>query len=143
MGDLSSRGIRIRRAGLAGRHRPGAARASWIAWLALAGLILAGSAGTWSPYEPGVWAPTLINPADVARNVALYVPFGVLGMLALRRRGLRGVVRVTGIALLFSVAVEALQLYTSDRVASLTDMVSAGVGSIAGASLVSLRRSPR
>ena len=28
-------------------------------WLALAGLIVAGSAGTWAPYEPGIWAPTV------------------------------------------------------------------------------------
>jgi glycopeptide antibiotics resistance protein len=111
-------------------------------WLSLALFIVAGSAGRWSPYEPGVWAPTLVNPKDVARNVALYVPFGAFGMVALRRSGVRGVVRVTGIALLFSLVVEALQLYTADRVASLTDIASAGVGSVIGASLLALLRAP-
>jgi len=105
--------------------------------------IIARSAGTWAPYEPGVWAPTLVKPADVIRNVAIYVPFGVFGMLALQRRDPRGVLRVAAIALIFSLAVEALQLYTADRVASLTDILSAGVGSSAGASALAWWRSPR
>lgn len=116
---------------------------AWALWVSLALFIVIGSAGRWSPYEPGVWAPTLVNPADVARNVALYVPFGVFGMMALQRAGPRGVLRVTAIALVFSLAVEALQLYTADRVASLTDIGSAGVGSMIGASLLALLRSPR
>ena len=111
---------------------------SRIAWSLLAVFIIVGSAGTWSPYQPGIWAPTLVKPADVARNVAIYVPFGVLGMVALRRSDLRGVVRVTGLAMLFSAANEMLQLYTVDRVGSLTDIVSAAVGAIIGASLVAL-----
>jgi VanZ family protein len=116
---------------------------SRIAWALLALVIVVGSAGTWSPYQPGIWAPTLIKPTDVARNVALYVPFGLLGMLALRRTGLRGVMRVTALAILFSAANEMLQLYTVDRVASLTDIVSAAIGAIIGASLVALFVTPR
>jgi VanZ family protein len=104
----------------------------------LAALIVVGSSGRWSPYEPGVWAPTLVRPADVARNVALYVPFGAIGILALRRRDARGVIRVVGIAVLFSVAVETMQLYTTNRVASLTDVVSAAVGTATGAVLALL-----
>jgi VanZ family protein len=118
-------------------------RLAWVAWLALAVFIVAGSAGRWSPYAPGVWAPTMVNARDVAINVALYVPFGICGMLALRRAGARGVARVIGIAMLFSVGVEALQLYTVDRIASLTDVVSAAVGTATGASLVALWRSPK
>lgn len=113
------------------------------AWFLLALVIIVGSAGTWSPYRPGIWAPTLIVPRDVVRNVALYVPFGILGMLSLRRSDMRGVLRVTAIAILFSIAVEALQLYTVDRVASLTDIVSAAIGTAAGASLVALAFAPR
>jgi VanZ family protein len=135
MGDISSRGIRIRRERLIWW--------SWIAWLLLALFIVAGSAGEWAPYAPGIWAPTLVNPRDIARNVALYVPFGIFGMLALRRRDLRGAVRVTVIAILFSFANEALQLYTVDRVASLTDIVSAVVGTVSGAAIVALLANPR
>lgn len=112
-------------------------------WLLLAIFIVAGSAGTWSPSAPGIWAPTLINTADIARNVALYVPFGVFGMLTLGRSDPRGVARVTAIAVLFSFLVEALQLYTADRVASLTDIASAAVGTSVGAGLTSWLRSAR
>jgi VanZ family protein len=77
---------------------------------------------------------------DVARNVALYVPFGTLGMLAWRRSDVRGMLRVTSVAILFSAINEALQLYTVDRVGSLTDIASAAVGSLAGAAVVVLLR---
>lgn len=129
MGDLSSRRVRIRRERLAW---------VWAAWSLLALFIVVGSAGTWAPSEPGIWAPTLISPRDVALNVALYVPFGVFGMLALRRTDRRGLVRVTGMAVLFSIANEALQLYTVDRVASLTDIGSAAAGTLIGAAAVAL-----
>jgi VanZ family protein len=83
-----------------------------------------------------VWAPLLVSPGDVARNIALYVPFGMLGLLALGRPGPRGVARVTALALLFSAVIETAQLYTTDRVASLTDIASAGAGTAIGASLI-------
>jgi VanZ family protein len=105
--------------------------------------IVAGSAGRWAPYEPGVWQPLLVVPADVARNVALYVPFGMFAWLTLDETGVRAVLRVVSVALLFSFAVETLQLYTADRVASLPDMLSAGVGSAVGASVVAWLRSAR
>lgn len=130
MGDLPSRGVRIRRERVS--------RPARIGWLLLAAFIVFGSSGHWAPYSPGIWAPTLVNPSDVARNVALYVPFGMFGMLALGRSDVRGVLRVTLIALVFSFGVEALQLYTVDRVASLTDIVSAVVGTAAGGSLVAV-----
>lgn len=109
----------------------------------LALFIAAGSAGRWSPYEPGVWAPTLIKPADVVRNVLLYVPFGFFGLVVMRRSDARGVGRVVLIAILFSAANEALQLYTADRVASLTDIVSAAAGTSAGAGVASWVLRPR
>ena len=105
--------------------------------------IIVRSAGTWSAYEPGVWAPTLVKPADVARNVGIYILFGVLGMLALGRLDLRGVMRVAGVATLFSFANEALQLYTVDRVASLTDIVSAAAGASIGAVVVAVFARPK
>jgi glycopeptide antibiotics resistance protein len=116
---------------------------SRVAWALLALFIIVGSAGTWSPYQPGLWAPLLVKPADVARNVALYVPFGFLGMVSLGRSDVRGVMRVTALAVLFSCANEVLQLYTVDRVGSVTDICSAAVGTIAGASVVALFFAPR
>ena len=78
----------------------------------------------------------------------LYVPFGVLGVLSrLRANGApqsrQDAFTVSVIAVLFSTANEALQLYTIDRVASVTDIVSAAVGALAGGVAVSLARRPR
>jgi VanZ family protein len=103
--------------------------------------------GTWDLYQPGIWAPTLVSIPDVAVNVLMYVAFGALGVLAMRdtyrRHWLRLVLRLTGLALLFSASNEALQLYTIDRVASLTDIVSAGIGAFGGATVLAGGRVPR
>ena len=106
---------------------------TWFVWLLLALLIMKASAGTWAVDGPRIWAPLLVSPKDAARNVLVYVPFGILGMLALGRRDTRGVVRVAAIAGVFSLAVETLQLYTVDRVASVTDVVWAVAGAAVGA----------
>ena len=110
-------------------------------------VIVLGSLGTWAPDQPGVWAPTLVSLSDVARNVLLYVPFGALGILSLRdtyhRHWVRLVIRVIGLAILFSASNEALQLYTSDRVASLTDIASAAAGALIGGVAVSAWRVPK
>lgn len=104
------------------------------------------SLGTWAS-QPGIWAPTLVSIHDVAQNVLVYVAFGALGVLAFRdsyrRHWLRLVIRIIGLAILFSAANEALQLYTIDRVASLTDVASAAVGAGAGAAGLSMWRPRR
>lgn len=97
--------------------------------------------GTWSAYEPGIWAPTLVSLRDVAQNVLMYVPFGVLGVLTLANTEhdwprLTG--RIVLMAIAFSAVNEGLQLYTVDRVASLTDIASAVVGAAAGAIVTSV-----
>lgn len=117
-------------------------RLARLGWLALCAFIVYGSLGTWAFYQPGIWAPTLVSPRDVILNVLLYVPFGVLGVLALHegypRHWFRLVIRIVVLALVFSAANEALQLYTVDRVASLTDILSAGAGSLTGGFAVGL-----
>ncbi|MBY0496300.1 MAG: VanZ family protein [Cyanobacteria bacterium] len=118
-----------------------------ILWALLGTFIVLGSMGTWAPNQPGIWAPTLIVIPDVATNVLLYVPFGALGVLsfrgAYRRHWLRLVMRITGVAILFSASNEALQLYTSDRVGSLTDIASASAGAFIGGMALSVWRSPK
>ena len=109
--------------------------------------------GTWAPSQPGVWAPTLVSARDVAQNVLLYLPFGALGVMSRFLAGdaaarqarpwWRETIKVCLLAVLFSATVETLQLYTIDRVASLTDMVSAVVGAAIGGGAVSAWRSPR
>ena len=107
-----------------------------LGWAALCAFIVYGSLGEWGFYQPGIWAPTLIVPRDVAINILLYVAFGVLGWLSMRGdyRGhwLRLVGRILLLALLFSASNEAFQLYTIDRIASLTDIVSAVIGACIG-----------
>ena len=77
----------------------------------------------------------------------LYVPFGACGVLSFRhtypRHWLRLLIRIVGLAVLFSASNEALQLYTVDRVASLADIVSAAVGAAAGGMAVSTWPSPK
>jgi VanZ family protein len=106
-----------------------------------------GSLGTWSRYEPGIWAPTLVSRRDVAVNVLIYVPFGLLGFLSLRdgyrKPWPRLVARLVLLAALFSGANEVFQLYTIDRVASLTDIASAAVGALAGGVAIALWREPK
>ena len=120
---------------------------SRVLWALLCTVIVLGSAGTWAPDRPGIWAPTLISIADVARNVLLYVPFGVFGVLSVRdtypRHRIRLVLRIVGLAVLFSASNEALQLYTIDRVGSLTDIVSAAIGAGAGGTGASMWRTPK
>ena len=85
--------------------------------------------------------------SDVAINVLLYIPFGMFGFLSLRdgygRHWARLAARVTLLAILFSGANEAFQLYTIDRVASLTDIASAAIGALAGGVAVAMWREPR
>ena len=139
MGHLSSRGIRIRRERVAALARLG--------WALLCAFIVYGSLGTWAAYQPGIWAPTLVSVPDVAVNVLLYVAFGVLGTLALRdayhRHWARLVLRITVLAVLFSATNEVFQLYTVDRVASLTDIASAAAGAAIGASMFAAGGKPR
>ena len=75
---------------------------------------------------------------DVAQNLLLFVPFGLLGVWAVdggseREPRLRTIALVTGAALLLSAAVEALQLLTVDRVSSMADVGADTLGAVAGA----------
>jgi VanZ family protein len=89
----------------------------------------------------------LVSMPDVAVNVLLYVAFGALGALAMRgsysRSRLRLVLRLVILAILFSAANEALQLYTIDRVGSLTDIGSAAAGAFIGGAVFTAGRVPR
>jgi glycopeptide antibiotics resistance protein len=72
---------------------------------------------------------------DGVQNVMLFVPFGVLGGLACRRRvssTARLVAVVTGAGVGLSVLVEAAQILTVDRVASTSDVMTNGLGTVAG-----------
>jgi VanZ family protein len=118
-----------------------------IAWALVSAFIVVGSLGEWAPNQPGVWAPLLVSLSDVAQNVLVYVPFGVFGVLSFsdthQPHRLRLVIRITVLAILFAASIEAMQLYTLDRVASLIDIASAGIGAAAGGLAISSWRSPK
>ena len=89
---------------------------------------------------------------DVAQNVLLFLPFGLFGGWTLAgerdRRSTRSVImRVTGYAVLLSVAAESLQLFTIDRVSSIADVGADTLGACIGAAAwyplrTAWRRSP-
>jgi VanZ family protein len=89
-----------------------------------------------------VWNP-LISPdtgtrvpiPDFVANVLLFTPFGCFGMWALRRpRHPWGKVVVLALlSVMLSVSVEAVQLFTVDRVSSLADVVANTMGGVIGA----------
>jgi glycopeptide antibiotics resistance protein len=91
------------------------------------------------PFEtlrsPGTFLDASIP--DTVQNVLLFVPFGAFGMLALRRR-YRPVLRVCAVTtagLCLSVAVELMQLFTTDRTSSVNDLVTNTTGTIVGAAV--------
>ena len=74
---------------------------------------------------------------DVVQNILLFVPFGALGLLASQRgsRLVRALV-VTAAGAVLSGSVEVLQLFTADRISSVTDLVTNTGGAAAGAGAV-------
>jgi len=69
---------------------------------------------------------------DVVQNVLFFMPFGFLGFLCLKTEWRSRVVRLSVLALLLSASVEALQLFTSDRTTSPTDVVTNVLGAVVG-----------
>lgn len=105
------------------------------AWALLALFVVYASTGTWTLDGPRIWAPIYLSWPDVAQNILLYLPFGVLGVITLRHRRhsvLASVIEVAVIAVVFSLFVEVIQLYTVDRTASVTDVFAAALGTTAG-----------
>jgi len=73
---------------------------------------------------------------DLMQNVLLFAPFGFLGVDVLRKRRLSAVARVllvTAMAALLSALAETLQLFTVDRLASVSDLVADTAGALIGA----------
>jgi len=105
------------------------------AWALLALFVVYASTGTWTAGGPRIWAPIHVSWPDVAQNVLLYIPFGILGVLTLRHRRhslLASMLEVALVTGLFSLFVEVIQLHTIERTASLTDVAAGVVGAVAG-----------
>lgn len=79
---------------------------------------------------------TRVSIPDSVQNVMLFLPFGVLGAFACHRRFTSGLVRVAAVTLaaaMLSGFVETLQLFTLDRVASFSDVMTDTFGGFVGA----------
>ncbi len=71
---------------------------------------------------------------DVLQNVLLFVPFGVLGMIARGSGGrLRRIATVTLLGAVLSACVETLQLFTADRITAVSDLAADTAGTLIGA----------
>lgn len=79
--------------------------------------------------------PPYITGFDVAANVVAYGPLGFLGVLALapQLRGVRAWLAATAFGAALSFAMEALQLYLPDRIASNVDLAANALGAALGA----------
>lgn len=79
--------------------------------------------------------PRYVLRSDIAFNVVAYVPLGTLLCLYFRNRGERGwaIARAVGIAAAFSLAMEMVQLFIPNRVASMYDLFANAGGALLGA----------
>lgn len=72
---------------------------------------------------------------DVVQNIALFIPFGALGVIALRqqRSELTAFIGTTALAVVLSAAVETIQLFELDRTTSVSDLCANVAGALSGA----------
>lgn len=115
---------------------PITARTAAFLWFALSLFILYGSISDRSlDVERAIALPGISLP-DIAQNLLLYLPFGTLGVLSLRRTG-RSItatrIFVIGLAAAYSALMEWLQLSSISRIASPLDVVANVAGASAGA----------
>ena len=76
-----------------------------------------------------------ISTTDFVSNVLLFIPFGVFGVWAgaPRRWAIVRIVQVTFLGATLSVCVEAMQLFTTDRTSSISDVLANTLGTLSGA----------
>ncbi len=79
--------------------------------------------------------PRYITAADIALNVAAYLPLGTMLFVALRPplRAAWALVFATLIAALLSLALESVQMFLPTRIASNVDLLANGTGAATGA----------
>ena len=79
--------------------------------------------------------PRYIVRSDIAFNLVAYVPLGTLACLYFRRggEGKHAILKAVGLATAFSVAMETLQLFVPNRVATLLDVGANAGGALLGA----------
>lgn len=115
-------------------------------WLVLAVLATYGSLypfqllATPEPWRTLLTVPHDYDRGDVLGNVMLFVPFGLSGVMALRRWPLRGAVLVLVCGVALAVALQVGQLWIAARTAALSDAVWNSVGLVFGMGVATLYR---
>jgi VanZ family protein len=111
-------------------------RAAAVGLTTLALFVLYGSSGALSGAAPPVEPLPGISIPDIAQNVLLYIPFGMLSVWALRGSS-RGrptlYLSIIALAFVYSSAMELLQMRFSARIASPLDVISNVGGAVMGA----------
>jgi glycopeptide antibiotics resistance protein len=86
----------------------------------------------WNPTQLVTGEPTPLT--DVVSNIAFFVPLGVIGLHAQRRRGHAATIaRAAGAGVLLSAGVETLQFFTPTRNPATSDVLTNGFGTLLGA----------
>lgn len=104
-----------------------------LALAALALFVLYGSFGAVTVAGPRPTALPGISLPDIVQNVLLYIPFGTLGVWALRPRTAYEYVRLIAVAFVYSAAMELLQTLSASRIASPLDVIANVLGTAIGA----------
>ena len=79
--------------------------------------------------------PRYITRSDIAFNVIAYIPLGLLACLYFRRGGAGkfAILKAAGFAAVYSIAMEVLQFFVPNRVATLLDVAANAAGGLIGA----------
>ena len=111
-------------------------RAALVGLAALALFVLYGSSGALAGAASRAEPIPGISVPDIAQNVLLYIPFGMLGVWAFRRslpRPPASYLSIVGLAFAYSSAMELLQMRFAARIASPLDVISNCGGAFIGA----------
>lgn len=124
---------------------PRSIRRLWLLWIPLVWFISFPWIGfTLEPQWDRVHLLPLTDPGDkpedIIANFLLFVPFGY--SVARRRTPLMALGRAAGLATVVSVTAEAMQLFSTERYPSATDVSVAIIGSLAGAVSTIYLRNP-
>ena len=124
------------RMGAAPRRQFVRARHAAIGLAALGLYVLYGSSGALAGHAPRPTPPPDLSLPEIAQNVLLYIPFGILSVWTLRAARLRQTavyVWVFALAVAYSSVMELLQRLFAARIASPLDVVSNVSGALVGA----------
>lgn len=111
-------------------------RRLWLLWIPLVWLVSFPWIGftlqpQWDRVHLIPFADPGDKPQDIIANFLMFVPFGY--SVARRRTPGRGLARAAGLAAIVSITAEAMQLFSTERFPSATDVSVAIVGALAGA----------